>query len=53
MNFSDVVKKYSVMKILAIERGKNIITNITDETRMLLGDHIISYGKIDDIKKVI
>ena len=53
MNLSDVVKKYPVMKILAIERGSNIITNLTDETRMLLGDNIISYGRIDDIKKAM
>ena len=53
MNLSDVVKKYPIMKILAIERGRNIITNLTDETRMLLGDNIISYGKIDEIKKVL
>ena len=53
MNLYGVVKKYSIMKILAIERCNSIITNLTDETRMLLGDNIISYGKIDDIKKEI
>ena len=51
MNLSDVVKQYADMKILAIERGNNIITNLTDDTRMLLGDNIISYGKIEEIKK--
>ncbi|MBC8383568.1 MAG: hypothetical protein H8E22_07190 [Candidatus Cloacimonetes bacterium] len=53
MNLSDVEKKYPVMKILAIERGRNIITNLTDETRILLRDNIISYGKIDEIKKAL
>ncbi len=53
MNLSDVVKKHPEMKILAIERGRNIITNLTDETRILLGDNIISYGKIDEIKKAL
>ncbi|MDP8313758.1 MAG: hypothetical protein RAP70_01645, partial [Candidatus Celaenobacter antarcticus] len=48
-----IVKKYPEMKILAIERGRNIITNLTDDTRMLLGDNIISYGKVDVIKKVL
>ncbi|MCD6330125.1 MAG: hypothetical protein J7M10_07250 [Candidatus Cloacimonetes bacterium] len=51
MNLSDVVKEYPDMKILAIERGNNIITNLTDDTRMLLSDNIISYGKVEDIKK--
>jgi len=53
MNLSDVEKKYPVMKILAIERGRNIITNLSDETRILLGDNIISYGKVDEIKKAL
>ncbi len=53
MNLSDVVKKHPEMKILAIERGRNIITNFTDETRILLGDNIISYGKVDEIKKTL
>ncbi len=53
MNLSDVVKKHPEMKVLAIERGRNIITNLTDETRILLGDNIISYGKIDEIKKAL
>ncbi|MDP8227412.1 MAG: hypothetical protein P9L89_07225 [Candidatus Celaenobacter polaris] len=53
MNLFDVVKKHPEMKILAIERGRNIITNLTDETRILLGDNIISYGKIDEIKKAL
>ena len=39
------------MKILAIERGNNIITNLNDETRMFLGDNIISYGKTEAVKK--
>lgn len=51
ISLTDIVKKYPDMKILAIERGRNIITNLTDDTRMLLGDNIISYGKVDDIKK--
>jgi len=51
MSLTDTVKQYPNMKILAIERGRNIITNLTDDTRMLLGDNIISYGKIDEIKK--
>ena len=51
MSLADIIKKYPQMKILAIERGRNIITNLTDDTRMLLGDNIISYGKIDEIKK--
>ena len=51
MNLSDIVKKYPVMKILAIERGKNIITNLTEETRMFLGDNIISYGKTEAVRK--
>ena len=51
LSLADTVKQYPHMKILAIERGRNIITNLTDDTRMLLGDNIISYGKIDEIKK--
>jgi hypothetical protein len=51
MSLPDIVKQYPNMKILAIERGRNIITNLTDDTRMLLGDNIISYGKVDEIKK--
>jgi len=53
ISLTDIVKKYPEMKILAIERGRNIITNLTDDTRMLLGDNIISYGKVDAIKKVL
>jgi len=51
LSLADTVKQYPNMKILAIERGRNIITNLTDDTRMLLGDNIISYGKVDEIKK--
>jgi len=51
MSLADTIKQYPNMKILAIERGRNIITNLTDDTRMLLGDNIISYGKVDEIKK--
>ncbi|HHI88284.1 MAG: hypothetical protein B1H05_04075 [Candidatus Cloacimonas sp. 4484_140] len=53
LDMASIIKKYPVMKVIAIERGRNIITNLTNETRILLGDNIISYGKIDEIKKVL
>lgn len=53
LQYPDILKQYPQMKVLAIERGRNIITNFTDDTRILLGDNIISYGKVDDIKKVL
>ncbi|MBN2017792.1 MAG: hypothetical protein JW794_06690 [Candidatus Cloacimonetes bacterium] len=49
---SDLMKQVPDMKILAIERGRNIITNLTDDTRLLLGDNVISYGKVDKIKEL-
>jgi hypothetical protein len=53
LDMASIIKKYPIMKVLAIERGRNIITNLTDETRILLGDNIISYGKVEEIKKVL
>ncbi len=53
LTFQDVIKDYPQMKVLAIERGRNIITNFADDTRILLGDNIISYGKVDEIKKIL
>ena len=52
-DLTDIVKEFPQMKILAIERGSKIITKLTDETRMLLGDNIISYGKIESIKTAL
>lgn len=52
-SFAEIKKDYAQMKILAIERGRNIITNFTDETKILLGDNIISYGKVEEIKRVL
>lgn len=53
LDMASIIKKYPIMKVLAIERGRNIITNLTDETRILLGDNIISYGKVEEIKKAL
>lgn len=52
-SFAEIKKDYPQMKILAIERGRNIITNFKDETKILLGDNIISYGKVEEIKRVL
>jgi len=53
LSYEDIIKEYPQMKILAIGRGQNVITNFTNDTRILLDDNIIAYGKVDDIKKIL
>ena len=37
--------------VLAIERGRDIIANPHRDTRILLGDRLICFGKLDNIRK--
>jgi Trk K+ transport system NAD-binding subunit len=39
--------------VLAVERGGNITPNPTPDTKFILGDHLICFGKFGDIRKKV
>ncbi|MFH1678054.1 MAG: TrkA C-terminal domain-containing protein [Candidatus Omnitrophota bacterium] len=44
------LKKFGIL-VLAVERGEEIIPNPSADTKFFLGDRLICFGKLEDIRK--